>query len=76
MRRRLWWVLALLLLDCAASERIPESYADDVEYDAEYDEDDDIEMPFAPAINKLASKLQRAVDSQGVLRAPTVRQRR
>jgi len=69
MRRRLWWVLALLLLDCAASERIPESYEDDVEYDAEYDEDDDIEMPFAPAINKLASKLQRAVDSQGVLRA-------
>ena len=69
MRRRLWWVLALLLLDCAASERMPESYEDDVEYDAEYDEDDDIEMPFAPAINKLASKVQRAVDSQGVLRA-------
>jgi len=69
MRRRLWWVLALLLLECAASERMPESYEEDAEYDAEYDEDDDIEMPFAPAINKLASKVQRAVDSQGVLRA-------
>merc|ERR1719223_97120 len=65
MRRRLLWVLALLLLECAVSERMPESY----EEDAEYDEDDDIEMPFAPAINKLASKVQRAVDSQGVLRA-------
>ena len=63
-------VLALLLLDCAASERMSESYEDDLdaEYDAEY-EDDDNEMPFAPALNKLAAKVQRAVDSQGVLRA-------
>jgi len=62
--------LALLLLDCAASERMSESYEDDLdaEYDAEY-EDDDNEMPFAPALNKLAAKVQRAVDSQGVLRA-------
>jgi len=46
-----------------------EPYEDvDAEYDAEY-EDDDNEMPFAPALNKLAAKVQRAVDSQGVLRA-------
>ena len=70
MRRRICCVLALLLLDCAASERMSESYEDDLdaEYDAEY-EDDDNEMPFAPALNKLAAKVQRAVDSQGVLRA-------
>jgi len=70
MSRRLCCVLVLLLLDCAASERMSESYEDDLdaEYDAEY-EDDDNEMPFAPALNKLAAKVQRAVDSQGVLRA-------
>ena len=69
MSRRLCCVLVLLLLDCAASERMSEPYEDvDAEYDAEY-EDDDNEMPFAPALNKLAAKVQRAVDSQGVLRA-------
>ena len=70
MRRRVCAVLVLLLLECAASEGMSESYEDDVdaEYDAEY-EDDDNEMPFAPALNRLAGKVQRAVDSQGVLRA-------
>ena len=69
--RRVLCLLALLLLDCAASERMEETYEDeyvDAEYDAEY-EDDENELGFAPALNKLASKVQRAVDSLGVLRA-------
>ena len=68
MRWLLWSLLLLLLLECTTARRMADASAyDEQEFDGDYDEDD--ELPFAPEFNKFAEKVQRAVDSQGLLRA-------